>query len=86
MIVHWKPHIGAALVIVDNKGGDVVDSVVARTVLLGKHTADNSDGVANLATHVESKNDGNTRLNVWEDVTGDIWAGEIRGVDSRPLL
>ena len=68
------------MVIVDYKSGDVVDSAVARTFLLGKHTADNSDGVANLAADVESENDGNTRLNVWEDVTGDIWAGEIKGL------
>ena len=76
IFIDGKPHIGAALVVVNDVGGDIVDCLAGWALLLGEHAADNGYGVADRADDVEAENDGNAGFDVREDSTGHVWTGE----------
>ena len=76
ILVSREPHVRTTLVIVDNKGRDIVASAVGWVYLLREHAADDSDGMANRTADVETENDGNARLDVWEYGIADVWTEE----------
>ena len=80
ILVRREQHIGAALIVVDDIGGDVIECAFGRVLLPGEHAAYDSDGVADRAAYVEAENDGNAGLDVREDGMADVETRETKGL------
>ena len=81
--VHGEPHVGAALVVMDDIGGDVVDGAVGRAALLGEDAADDGDGVTERSIDVEAEDNRNPGFDVRQDVAVDVPSHGNKGADSR---
>ena len=82
-ILDGERHVRAALIVVNDVGGHVVDRGSGRVGRCGEDTADDGDRVPDFRSDVQAEDDGNAGLDVRQDGVGDVRGAEAEGLIAR---